>query len=307
MDSPPSPTPPGDQAGRRGAPGPGWCALAAAGTVLAVLPHLVRAVEDGRPDVHRRRRRPALSRLVARHRPPRRPGDDRRDPPAERADDAPVAPVRPAGAGSPTRSGLGMTGLGVVWRLLAGPAVALGLYAAVRPFTKIAAGRGRAGGVPPLRRRAALRPARPAPGGDPRLAGPGLGPSSSPDVPRLMPHLRVPTPAPGAAVLPRPLRPGPPGAAAGDGRLGRWRRGPRSGCCSTSTSTSPRPRPWARSWPGCSTGRAGGPTAIMLVVGAVDRGPGDRSQGRRSRRARRPTGSSGPTSSPRSTGSTPPT
>ena len=90
--------------------------------------------------------------------------------------------------------GLGMTGLGIVWRLLAGPAVALGLYAAVRPLTKsarVAAGLAAfllfdagllLGELVQREGKILLSLAR---GSAYYLTG----------VPQLLPHLRVPTPA----------------------------------------------------------------------------------------------------------------
>jgi hypothetical protein len=90
--------------------------------------------------------------------------------------------------------GLGMTGLGIVWRLLAGASLALALYAAVRPFTTTA--RGAAGlsafllfdagflsgqlGLRDIQIVVALL----------NRSGRFIG-----TVPEIMPHLRAPTPA----------------------------------------------------------------------------------------------------------------
>ncbi len=150
--------------------------------------------QDGRPDVHRRRRRAALPRLVAGRRPPRQPRPDRRDPPAERADDAPVAPVRPAGPDRPCpragddgpRGSSGGCSPGRPWRW---------------PSTRSSgpsrrSARGAAGLSAFLLFDAGLLFGQLVQRQGEILVSVAQGlPEFFADVPRLMPHLRVPTPA----------------------------------------------------------------------------------------------------------------
>lgn len=190
MDSP-SPSPPAEAPPGRAWPWP--VALAVGGAALAILPHLVRAatagdatyIADGDAllylawsrDVVRRG---ALEMTDAVHRP---------SGPMMHPWLLFVPPGLVAHA-----LGLGMTALAILWRVLAGPAVALGLYAVVRPFARSPrAATGLAAFllfdagllVGEVIQREGKILASLARGSGDFLAG----------VPQLMPHLRVPTPA----------------------------------------------------------------------------------------------------------------
>lgn len=192
MNDPPPTTTDGPP-GHRDRAWPWLVALATAGAALAVVPHLVRwrrtgdptYIADGDALLYL-----AWSRDIVRHGGAAMTDAIRR----------PSGPMMHPGllfvppAWIAYAFGLGMTGLGIVWRVLAGPALALALYAAVRPFTKTA--RGAAGLAAFLLFDAGLLLgeivqregkilASLARGMDDYLAG----------VPRLLPHLRVPTPA----------------------------------------------------------------------------------------------------------------
>ena len=295
----PPPAPEAPAAAERAWP---WVvALAAAGAVLSVLPHLVRLattgegsyVADGDGLLYL-----AWSRDVVRHGSLtltdaiHRPSGPMMHPWLLFVPPALIAHVL----------GLGAAGLGVVWRLLAGPAVALGLYAVVRPFTRTP--RGAAGLaafllcdagllVGQVLQRQAQALVAIARGSGDLLAG----------VPQLLPHLRVPTPALALPFFLAHIAPSAPGQAAGDDRVGPGgggltraalprllllRHGRRGG---DGPGLAPRP------------GRAAG---LRDHAGRRRPDRGRRRSGRRrgSRRSTPPTGSPGPTSSPRWTGST---
>jgi hypothetical protein len=194
MTTPPPPPPPDDQAVDRGRAWPWLVALAAAGAVLAVLPHLIRVVRTGDPTYiadgdallyH------AWSRDIVRH------GGVAMTDAVSRPSGPMMHPwllfVPPAQVAHAL--GVGVTGLGIVWRLLAGPALALALYAAVRPFTKSA--RGAAGLAAFLLFDAGLLFGQLIQRtGEISYSTLVLGRGDFlADVPRLMPHLRMPTPA----------------------------------------------------------------------------------------------------------------
>ncbi len=190
---PPPPSTPEDQSGHGQPAWPWLIALAAAGTALAVVPHVVRAVRtgdstyiaDGDNLMYL-----AWSRDMVRHGSLdltdaiRRPSGPMMHPWLLFGPSALIAHAL----------GLGMAALGVVWRLLAGPSLALALYAVVRPFVK--SPRAAAGLAAFLlfdagllsgqlvQRQAEILLSLARGGAD------VLG-----DVPRLLPHLRVPTPA----------------------------------------------------------------------------------------------------------------
>jgi hypothetical protein len=191
MTSPPPP--PEETPGDRRRDWPWLVALAAAGAVLAAMPHLIRAARTGDPAYI-----PdgdgllyvAWSRDIVRHG-------------ALTMTDAVRRPSGPMmhpwllflpPALLTHALGLGMMGLGIVWRLLAGPAVALGLYAVVRPFAKSA--RGAAGLAAFLLFDAGLLVGQLLQRDAEFLLALKRGTGSLlADVPSLLPHLRVPTPA----------------------------------------------------------------------------------------------------------------
>ena len=193
MNVPPPPTTDDGPPGRLDRAWPWLVALAAAGAALAVMPHLIRGMRTGDPTyiadgdalLYL-----AWSRDIVRHGSVTMTDAIRR----------PSGPMMHPGllfvppAWVAHALGLGMTGLGVVWRLLAGPAVALGLYAAVRPFTKTA--RGAAGLAAFLLFDAGLLLGEVVQREGKILLSLARGSDSYLDgVPRLLPHLRVPTPA----------------------------------------------------------------------------------------------------------------
>ncbi len=194
MTSPAAPPPPDAQVGDRGRAWPWVVALAAAGAVLTLLPHLIRLVRTG--DATYVADGDALlylawSRDIVRH------GGFAMTDAVRRPSGPMMHPwilfVPPAWVAH--QLGVGMTGLGILWRLLAGPALALALYAAVRPFTRSA--RGAAGLAAFLLFDAGLLFGQIIQRSGEILISSlvsGRGDFFA-DVPRLMPHLRVPTPA----------------------------------------------------------------------------------------------------------------
>jgi hypothetical protein len=133
------PTPPDLPDDRRERAWPWWLALAAAGMLLTTLPHLIGLARSGDAgyiadgdgllylswsrDIVRHG---SLAMTDAIHRP-----------------SGPM--MHPWVLFVPTALaahvlGLGVTGLGVIWRLVGGAALALGLYAVFRPFTRTARG-----------------------------------------------------------------------------------------------------------------------------------------------------------------------
>ncbi len=189
----PAPTPAEESPSRRERAWPWLVALATAGAALTVLPHPIRAwgagdasyIADGDALLYL-----AWSRDVVRHGTPaltdaiRRPSGPMMHPwllfvPPALLDRA---------------LGLGMTGLGVIWRLLAGPAMALGLYAVVRPSTRTP--RAAAGLAAFLLFDAGLLVGQVVQREVEILVSLARGSGAFlADVPRLLPHLRVPTPA----------------------------------------------------------------------------------------------------------------
>lgn len=193
MTDPPPPPSPEDQIGRRERAWPWLVALATAGAALSLLPHLIRAaragerwyVADGDALLYL-----AWSRDIVRH------GGFALTDAIHRPSGPMMHPwllfVPPALIDRAL--GLGMAGLGVVWRVLAGPALALGLYAAVRPFTKTP--RGAAGLAAFLLFDAGLLFGQLVQREAEILISIARGSGTFfANVPRLMPHLRVPTPA----------------------------------------------------------------------------------------------------------------
>jgi len=179
--------------GRRERPWPWVAALVAAGMLLSALPHLVEAARDGDPSyiadgdglLYLAWSRdmvlnggPAMTDAV------HRPSGPMMHPwilfvPAARLAHA---------------LGLGMTGLGVLWRLVAGAGLALGLYAAARPFTATA--RGAAGLAAFLLFDAGFLFGQILQRDGELLVAMARGsPAFLQGAARVMPHLRVPTPA----------------------------------------------------------------------------------------------------------------
>ena len=300
MTSPFPPPPPEDQSGRRGAAWPWLAALAAAGAILSAMPHLVQYARTSDPtyiadgdgllylawlcDIVRHGS-VALTDAV------RRPSGPMMHPWILFVPPAWITHI----------AGLGMRGLGIVWRLIAGPAVVLGLYAAVRPFTKTppsAAGlaalllfdAGLLFGQIVMRQAEVLLSL--AVGSDHFLK----------DVPQLLPHLRVPTPA---LALPFFL--------VHLALAHRVRRGTHASALAAGASLGLLFHVYFYFATAAALGhgaglaaRPGRPAHLRGDAGAGGRagGPGRESRRRRSRRTLRPTGSPGPTSSSASIGST---